>query len=173
MRSIPSKLFPVVRVGILAGVVAAGVLVIPAALPVGAVSPPTLNVTPGPFHNGELINVSVGPNRYFRPYSHVNILECADRGAKKKNLPTSASTCDGNTIQGDTVLVSKNGSFSEHGYQLFTLPNKAVLGELPDNQPVCNLRSSCVLYVGENQENFTWPKVFSRPFVLRNSGRHS
>jgi hypothetical protein len=149
---------------------AMAVLSIPS-LPAGAVSPPRLIVTSGPFHNEQLISVSVGPNRYFRPYSRVNILECADPGGKKKNLPTNADTCDGNTIQGNTILVTKNGSFSEHGYELYALPNTPQLGELPDGQPVCNQRKSCVLYIGENQENFTSPKIFSGPFLLQQSGK--
>jgi hypothetical protein len=139
----------------------------------GAASPPHLVITSGPFHNEQLISVAVGPNKYFRPYSRVNILECADPGGKKKNLPTNADTCDGNTIQGNTILVAKNGSFSEHGYELYALPNISQLGELPDGQPVCNQKKSCVLYIGENQENFTSPKMFSAPFQLPSSGKHS
>jgi hypothetical protein len=115
----------------------------------------------------------VGPNHYFTPYAHVNILECADPGGKKKNLPTSAFTCDGNTIQGDTVLIAKNGSFSEHGYEIYALPNTAALGESPNGQPVCNTKKPCVLYVGQNQEKFSAPKEFSRPFTIRSSSHHS
>jgi len=139
-------------------------------LPAGAVSPPQLIMTSGTFHNGELISVAVGSNHFFKPYSRVNILECADPGGKKQNLPTNANTCDGNTIQGNTILVNKNGSFSEHGYELFALPNKQ-LGELPDNQPVCNQKKSCVLYIGENQENFNSAKIFSPPFLIQSSGK--
>jgi hypothetical protein len=131
-----------------------------------------LRLTGGTYHNEEFINLSVGPNHYFRPYSSVKILECADRGGKRSNLPTSASSCDGNTIQGNTIEVNKNGSFSEHGYQLFAIPNKAQLGEEADGQPVCNKRAVCVLYVGENQENFTWPKIFSPPFTIQASRKH-
>ena len=90
---------------------------------------PALTITPGPYHDGQLINVSVGPNNYFTPYARINILECADPGGKTKNLPTNVTACDGNTIQGTTILVQPNGSFSEHGYQLFALPNASQLGE--------------------------------------------
>jgi hypothetical protein len=141
------------------------------ALPAGAASPPRLLMTAGTFHNQQLISVAVGPNHFFKPYSRVNILECADPDGKKKNLPTNANTCDGNTIQGNTILVNKNGSFSEPGYELFALPNKPQLGELPDDQPVCNQKKSCVLYIGENQENFNSPKMFSAPFVMQPSGK--
>jgi hypothetical protein len=140
-------------------------------LPAGAASPPRLIITSGTFHNEQLINVAVGPNHFFKPYSRVNILECADPGGKKKNLPTNANTCDGNTIQGNTILVNKNGSFSENGYELYALPNKVQLGELADDQPVCNQKKSCVLYIGENQENFNSAKIFSAPFLIQPSGK--
>jgi hypothetical protein len=144
--------------------------------PVGsayAVSPPALKITSGPYHNGQLINVSVGPNRYFKPYARVNILECADPGGKAKNMPTNVTKCDGNTIQGTTILVQPNGSFSERGYQVFALPNASTLGEAPDTVPACNKKKVCVLYVGQNQINFTAPKVFSPPFTVSKSGTRS
>jgi hypothetical protein len=150
---------------------AAGTGVGPA--PAGAATTPTLTVTPGgPYHSGETINVSVGANRFFRPFGRVNILECADPRGTKANLPTDENTCDGNTIQGNTILVKKDGSFSERGYQLYVLPSVA-LGETPDARPVCNRKSPCVLYVGEDQGNFTWPKEFSRPFSFSSEPKKS
>jgi hypothetical protein len=144
-----------------------------AVVPAGAGQPPALKVTAAPFHDGERINVSVGPNHYFTPYSHVNILECADPGGKKAHLPTSVASCDGNTIQGNTVLVNKNGSFSENEFEIYALPNKMQLGELSDNRPVCNEKARCVLYVGQDQERFTAPKLFSSPFSVRSAKAHS
>jgi hypothetical protein len=139
----------------------------------GAVTPPALKITPGPYHNEQLINLSVGPNHFFTPYSRINIIECADPGGKAKNLPISVDTCDGNTVQGVTILVQPNGSWYEHGYQLYALPNATALGESPDSRPVCNQKKSCVLYVGQNQEKFTAPKIFSAPFVILKSSSHS
>ena len=107
----------------------------------GAASPPSVNVTKGPYRDGQMITISVGANRYFKAYSHVNILECADPGGTKKNLPTSVSNCDGDTIQGNTVLIKKDGSFSEHQFQVFALPNVAAcLVSLPSGQPVCSAK---------------------------------
>lgn len=141
------------------------------ALPVAAwASPPSMTVTPnGPYHNGQKINISVGPNRLFKPYGRVNVIECADPRGKSTNLPKDENSCDGNTIQGNTILVKGNGSFSERGYVLYGTPN-TVLGELPDSQPVCNRTHVCVLYVGENQSNFSWPKEFSPPFLITPGG---
>ena len=102
-----------------------------------------------------------------------SIIECADPGGKTKNLPVNVTACDGNTIQGNTVLVQPNGSFSEHGYQLFALPNAPTLGEQSDTRPVCNQKKVCVLYIGQNQENFTAPKMFSAPFTISKSSKHS
>jgi hypothetical protein len=157
----------------LGSAVLAGVAVVGMAGPAGAVAPPALKITPGPYHNGQLINLSVGPNHFFTPYSRINIIECADPGGQAKNLPISVNGCDGNTIQGVTILVQPNGSWYEHGYQLYALPNASQLGESVDSQPVCNEKKGCVLYIGQNQEKFTAPKVFSDPFAIVKSGKHS
>jgi hypothetical protein len=152
-------------------VVLTGIAVVAMAGAAGAAAPPALTMTPGPYHNGQSINLSVGPNKYFTPYSRINIIECADPGGKASNLPTSADSCDGNTIQGTTVLVQPNGSFSERGYQLYALPNATQLGEPSDTRPVCNQRKGCVLYIGQNQEKFTAPKMFSPPLWISKSSK--
>jgi hypothetical protein len=133
--------------------------------PAGA-STPTLTVSPSTnLHDGESVSVSLGPNSVFTPSSRVNILECADPGGSVANLPKSDSTCDGNTIQGNTVLVAANGSASDQDYTVYLLPSPD-LGEQSNNQPVCNQTNPCVLYVGQNQNDFTAPKVFSTPFTI-------
>jgi LPXTG-motif cell wall-anchored protein len=132
-------------------------------------SAPSLTLSPSAnFHDGESIAVSVGANGYFTPSTRVNILECADPGGSVANLPTSISTCDGNTIQGNTILVGSNGSFSEADYTLYVLPS-SILGEQSNDQPVCNQTNPCVLYVGQNQNDFTAPKIFSAPFSVASS----
>ncbi len=151
--------------------VAAG-LVFAVCGPAGATSAPALNMTSGPYHNGQRISVSVGPNSYFKPYARINIIECANPGGKASKLPISVTACDGNTIQGNTILVQRDGSFSEHGYQLFMLPNATQLGESTDSRPACSQKKVCVLYIGQNQEKFTAPKVFSPPFTISKSSGH-
>jgi hypothetical protein len=126
--------------------------------------PPTLTVSPSSgLFDGETVSVSVPANGYFTPGSRVNILECADPGGTSAHLPKDDSTCDGSTIQGPTVLVAANGSFSEPAYTVYELPSPA-LGEQHNSQPVCSATNLCVLYVGQNQNDFTAPKVFSTPF---------
>jgi LPXTG-motif cell wall-anchored protein len=156
MRPVP------VCLGVVA--IAGGVAFLPNA---GAsISSPAVSLSPaGNLHNGESISVSVGANSLFTPNAHVNILECADPGGTAANLPKDVSTCDGNTIQGNTVLIAANGSLTETAYTLYVLPS-STLGEPAHNQPVCNTSNPCVLYVGQNQEDFTAPKVFSAPFSL-------
>jgi hypothetical protein len=155
--------------------VAAAAMAFPSTTEPAGASQPTLTVTPGSssgsYRSGQMVTVSVGPNDYFTPNAKVNILECADPGATRANLPTGVSTCDGNTIQGGTILVNRDGSFSQTAYPIFSLPN-AVLGEQANWQPVCNATNACVLYVGQNQEDFTQPKLFSAPFtVIPSAGR--
>ncbi len=137
-----------------------------------AAATPTVTISPGPasgaFTSGESVTVTVGPNSLFVPHTRVNMIECADPGGSAANLPTSLSTCDANTIEADTVLVQPDGSFVEHGYTLYALPNE-VLGEQSNWQPVCNRTNQCVLYVGEDQDDFTQPKIFSAPFAFTSS----
>jgi hypothetical protein len=135
-------------------------------LPSGAALPPTLTVSSlKSLHSGQMVSISVGANSFFSPHAHVNVLECADPGGSAAHLPTSISTCDGNTIQGNTVLIAADGSFSEPDYTVYALPNSS-LGEQANVQPTCNQTDPCVLYVGQNQNDFTAPKVFSAPFTI-------
>ena len=95
----------------------------------------------------------------------MKILECADPGGAQANLPKDDSTCDGNTIQGISILIGSDGSFSDTTYQVYMLPSQT-LGEQSNFKPICNQTNDCVLYVGQNQNDFTAPKVFSAPFLI-------
>jgi hypothetical protein len=132
---------------------------------------PTAVLTPSSatYHSGQTISVSVGPNKYFAPFARIIILQCADPGGTSAHLPINDTTCDGNTVAGHSVLVAKDGSFSTAYQEIFTLPN-AQLGETPDGLPVCNRTHACVLYIGQDQTNFTQPKIFSTPFTVTPSG---
>ena len=128
-----------------------------------------VTVTPAPdngqYHDGQTVAVSVGPNASFVPNTRVVILECADPGGSAANLPTSLSHCDENTVQADTVLVQGNGAISDGSYPLYALPSSA-LGEQSNWQPVCSATQQCVLFVGEDQNDFTKPKFFSAAFTV-------
>ncbi len=129
-------------------------------------APPPLNISPhGSYHDAQTITVGVGPNGYFTPHARVNVIECADPGGSAANLPKDITTCDGNTIQGNSILVGNDGSFSVSAYPVYLLPSPG-LGEQSNAMPICNQATYCVLYVGQDQNDFTAPKVFSAPFVV-------
>jgi hypothetical protein len=136
-----------------------------AATPAVTITPTSGAATSGSFQDGEVVTVTVKDNSTFTPGAKVNILECADPQGIAANLPRSISSCDGDTIQGDTVLVKPGGGISESHYTIYQLPS-TTLGERPDGQPVCNAGNQCVLYVGQNQNDFTQPKLFSSPFIV-------
>ncbi len=115
----------------------------------------------------------MGANHVFTPLSHVNIVECADPGGTRANLPTKFLECDENTIQGDTVVVSADGSFNEKSYTIYALPNLSALGEPKDGVPICNATHQCVLLISEYQTDLSKPKVFSHSFTVDPRGTGS
>ena len=158
--------------GVLVGVLVAAAIGLWTAWPgqAGGVSNvPVVSISPGPvggtFPDQQVVRISVGPNSLFVPRTRVVILECTDPGGSAANLPTKFDECDENTIQGDTTVVQADGSFVEQGYTLSALPS-ASLGEQSNWQPVCNSTNKCVLFIGEDQKDFTQPKIFSQPFAM-------
>jgi len=143
---------------------AAGSKVPGSAVPIGKYTPGT------PFSSGQVIEVKIPPNKTLTPGAGIRILEC---GAPRGALPTQPSDCDGTTIQGNTVLVNPDGSVdykrtaTTTGYTVYAVPDAVSLGEPPDSQPVCNLSHECVLYIGQNQLDFTAPHYWSEPFKVR------
>jgi hypothetical protein len=137
--------------------------------PAGSASVPVVSVSGTShgwvFHNGETVTVSMGANKLFPFNSRVNILECSNMVGTKEKLPTKFAQCDENTIQGNTVLVGKGGSFKEASYTIYSLPNSS-LGEQSNWQPVCDRTHPCVLLISEYQTDFTKPKTFSHSFVV-------
>ena len=138
------------------------------ALPIGT-------FTAGPFASGQVIEVKIPANSTLTPGAGINIVECAAPGGV---APTTPSACDGNTIQGDTVFVGTDGSVDytnvapNHGYTVYALPD-ANLGESSSGTPVCNLSNECVLYIGQNYNDFTHAALLL-PALLRatRGGRH-
>jgi hypothetical protein len=136
----------------------------------GSAIPVGTHIAGIPFSSGQQINVVIPANSLFIPTTSVNILECA---APDGVLPTLPSECDGNTIQGPTVLPNSDGSInlSADGYGLYTiyaLPDSISLGEDASNTVTCGdtAATECVLYIGDNQGDFTQPHVWSQPFYV-------
>ena len=126
-----------------------------------------INGSSSPFtlHDGQAITVSVGPNKTYVPLIAVNIIQCSDPGGKVSTLPKSLLYCDENTVQGNSVIAKPNGSVHESDYAAYRLPT-SVLGEGKANTPICDATHECVLYVGQDQNDFTKPKAFSAPFFV-------
>ncbi len=127
-----------------------------------AVTPFTANT---PFSSGQNINVVVPAGSLFNPNLNINIVECAAPGGV---VPTDPANCDGNTINGPTLKPNADGSINFQTktsslYQLFALPD-ANLGET--GGVTCNLSNSCVLYIGQDQGDFTQPHVWSQAFFV-------
>ena len=131
---------------------------------------PALTITAGPYRDGQLISVSVGPNHYFTKYAEINIVQSADPGGTTANLPRSSASCDGNTAQGPSILVNSDGSFSFHEYEIWALPNESQLDEDSDSRPICDRTHMCVLYIGEDTNVWSKPKIFSPPFTVAPKG---
>ena len=140
----------------------------------GASGPYAVAVSPftagDAYSSGQQINVVVPANSLFVSTTNVNIVECA---APKGVLPTLPNECDGNTIQGPTILPNTDGSINLQAegdglYQVFALPDSISLGESPSSAVTCGdtAATECVLYIGENQGDFTAPHVFSQPFFI-------
>jgi hypothetical protein len=140
---------------------------------VGSIAPwawgagtPTLTMTPAPtdhpYADGQSLTLSVGPNSRFSAHTRIEVLECA---APKGVVPVDDSTCDGNTAQYGSVLVEPDGSLQVPAYTLYQLPS-AALGEQSNHAPVCNATQECVLYIGQDQNDFSQPKMFSPTFTV-------
>jgi hypothetical protein len=126
-------------------------------------------VTAGtPFSSGQSINVVIPANSAFAAPNNtngVNVVQCA---APNGVVPSNPAACDGNTIQGSTILPNADGSFTFQGYQVFQLPDVPTLGE-GSSGPVCGSTSAteCILFIGNNQNDFTKPHLWSQPFFVK------
>ena len=117
-----------------------------------------------PYASGQNINVVIPANSAFAG-SHlaIKIVECS---APNGVVPTQTSACDGATVNGKTLLPSADGSFSFTNYTLYALPNANSLGE--SGGPACGQTADteCILYVGNDQNDFTQPHLWSAPFYI-------
>jgi len=135
-----------------------GTTVPTAATPVGTVST-------GPFSSGQNINVVVPANTLFSPNTNINIVECE---APQGVVPTDPSACDGNTINGPTLKPAADGSINyqtktQNLYPIFALPDPNLA---ETSGPKCDATDACVLYIGDDQLDFTQPHVWSQPFYV-------
>jgi len=112
------------------------------------------------------VEVKVPTNCTFQAGQAITILQCEDADGKADDLPTDGSTCDGLTSNsGASLNVGTGGVVDKRGYEIYRLPS-AALSEPPNASPVCSATSACVLYVGQNYNDFTQPHVWSAPFYV-------
>jgi|GEM_PF-4455993 len=132
-----------------------------AIVPSGAFNPGT------PYSSGQQVDIVIPANTVLTPTAEdVNIVECSAPGGA---VPTDPSQCQGDTIQGASIHPRPDGSLDLQAqthslYELFALPDFVTLGET--SGPVCDLTTECVLYIGQNQNDFTAPHFWSNPFYI-------
>jgi hypothetical protein len=146
--------------------------------PAGAAGPASGSVVPGsaqpvapfatgkPFSSGQNINIVIPANSAFASPNNTtadNVVECS---APNGVVPTQTSACDGNTVQGGTILPAADGSFTYTGYTVYNTPD-TLIGDT-STSPVCGSTSAteCILYIGNNQNDFTAPHLWSQPFFV-------
>jgi Bacterial Ig-like domain (group 1) len=136
---------------------------------------PTGTFTKGtPFSSGQNIDVVVPANSVFtNPNQNVNILECS---APNGVPPISSASCDGNTINGNTMTPNVDGSLDYLAstglpFTIYALPDKKNLGEGTGGTACGNTPATeCILYIGVDQLDFTQPHVWSQPFGIVANG---
>ena len=112
------------------------------------------------------VEVKVPANSTLTPGASVKILQCADSDGMADDIPTSAAYCDGLTINvGTTIDVASDGSVDKTDYTIYKLPSTA-LHEPSDQTTECTSTTACVLYIGQDQNDFAQPHVWSQPFYV-------
>ncbi len=98
-------------------------------------------------------------------FAGINVVECA---APNGVIPTQVAACDGNTIQGSTILPATDGSFTFSNYQVYALPDSITLGEGTSGVSCGQTAATeCILYIGNNQGRLHQAAPVVRPVLHR------
>jgi hypothetical protein len=145
----------------------------------------TGTVTAGsPYSSGQAITIKVAANSTLNntnlvannvpgqstgnPTGNYYIAMCTDPGGLPANLPTGPSNCEVAT-QDVSVSTTSDGSFTDTGFQVFTLPN-AALGS-PTMTGTCGTDpNECVIGIFSQPPGttgFNFPRLFSAPFQVK------
>jgi len=127
---------------------------------------PTTTFTPGtPFSSGQTLEVKIPANAVLPQSQNIVIVECA---APNGVLPSLTSACDTNTVQGDTIQPNTDGSIDYHTFTIYALPDTFSLGESVSGTPKCGdtALTECVLFIGNNFNDFTAPHFWSQAFKV-------
>jgi hypothetical protein len=137
----------------------------------GAAQPVAPFAAGQPFDSGQTINVVVPANQVFAGTEATKAKDIVECSAPNGVIPTNTTACDGLTIQGLTVLPTSTGAINFSGYTVYALPDSISLGE-GSGGPVCGntLATECILYIGDNYNDFTQPHLWSQPFLISANG---
>ena len=113
-------------------------------------------------HNNQSVTVSgSGFPAHSKDPTGVQILECSDPGGSVANLPTTASSCDGATVDPLPVYTDASGSFSAK-YTFNSLNNAHGASNIK-----CDAQHFCVLWVGvDYNQQFLGTHAFSAAFKI-------
>jgi hypothetical protein len=113
-------------------------------------------------HNNQTVTVSgTGFPAHSKDPTGVQILECSDPGGSVVNLPETAASCDGATVDPLPVNTDASGGFSAK--YTFTALNNAHGG----SDINCDSRHFCVLWVGvDYNQQFLGTHAFSTAFKI-------
>ena len=151
--------------------------------PAGAAGPASGSVVPNaaqpvapftagtPFDSGQNINVVIPANSAFASPDNTTAKKVVECAAPNGVVPTNTAACDGLTVQGPTVVAAADGSLSLTNYTVYALPDSVSLGE-GSGGPVCGntAATECILYIGDNYNDFTQPHLWSQPFKINANG---
>jgi len=101
----------------------------------------TITMSPGPYANNHAITVSGSGFSLRKSGNTVEILMCSDPGGSTTNLPRDNSSCDGTTVNPNTIVPTANGTFTDK-YTILHLSPKLGFAI------TCDATHYCVLWVG-------------------------
>ena len=120
-----------------------------------------------PFASGQPIDVAIPANTAFASPDNSTAKKIVECAAPNGVVPTLTTACDGLTVQGPTVVALVDGSFTLTSYNVYALPDSVSLGEGAGG-PVCGptAATECILYIGDDYNDFTKPHLWSAPFFI-------
>lgn len=113
-------------------------------------------------HNSQTATVSgTGFPAHSKDPTGVQILECSDPGGSVANLPETAASCDGATVDPLPINTDASGSFSAK-YTFYSLHSAHGASNIN-----CDTKHFCVLWVGvDYNQQFLGTHAFSTAFKI-------
>ncbi len=142
---------------------------------VGSAVPSETFTANTPFSSGQILTVNIPANTVLPGDTNVLIEECA---APNGVIPTQSTACDSNTVDSDTITPNSNGpgdgSFTYSTYTAYALPDTHIGDPVSSNIHCGNTAATeCILYVGDNVNDFTQPHFWSQAFYINPTANDS